>query len=681
MVTRRDFMSAAGAVTMAATAADVSGQTPVRPLPIASPSKLYPHESETRSTRDLSGVWKFRPDPGNEGESKGWQKGLEHARLIPVPCSWNEIFDDVRNYTGAVWYQTEFRVDRAWGGQRIHLRFSAVQYRAKVWLNGALLGEQEGGHLPFVFDVTQHLTPGAEHTLVVFVENELRLDRVPAVPDTSRFSLHTQHYPQTTYDFFPYSGIHRPVWLFTTPDVHVHDVTVQTRIEGGTGKVSVAVVASGGWSGRVRVALTSAGSRDAVRASKDGMPVAVAVMRAGNDGAGGGWTNNGAVANSAGPSGRAAVATQAEGQLKDGRGTVTLDVPNARLWSPADPHLYRLTITLDDGSDGARDVYSLKIGIREVKVAPDQLLLNGSPVFLRGFGKHEDFVLNGRGLNIPAIVRDFELLKWLGANSFRTSHYPYSEESMMLADEYGLLVIDETPAVSLVFSDPPAILEARQKSLKQTIADLVERDKNHPCVILWSVANEPLLKPFHTTNPEPKGAVEAGTKFFAPLFELFRKLDGTRPVTLVSLQGGPMDWQALGDVICTNSYSGWYGISGQLEEAQSALEQDVAKLRARHPGKPIMFTEFGADAIAGTHAQPPVMWSEEYQADMIEMYIRTLEKSAFIFGTHPWAFADFRTSQSIMRIGALNQKGVFTRDRSPKLAALRLRELWGERRG
>jgi beta-glucuronidase len=646
MVTRRNFIGAAGAVTMAATATDASGQIPVRPSSDSSPTKLYPFESETRSTRDLSGVWKFKPDPSNEGESKGWQQGLAQARLIPVPCSWNEIFDDVRNYTGAVWYQTEFRVDRTWSGQRAHLRFGAVAYRAKVWLNGTLLGEHEGAHLPFVFDVTQHAKPGTENVLVVLVENELRLDRVPAVPDKSRVSMHTQHYPQTTYDFFPYSGIHRPVWLFTTPDVHLHDVTVQTRLDGSTGKVSVALVASSGWSGRVRVSLAGA------------QVAGGALYAAGAQGA---------------------VITQADGQIKDGRGTLSVDVPNARLWSPQDPHLYRLTITLDDS--GARDVYSLKIGIRDVKVAGDCLLLNGSPVFLRGFGKHEDFALNGRGLNIPAIIRDFELMKWLGANSFRTSHYPYSEECMQLADEYGFLVIDETPAVSLVFSDPPAILEARQKSLRQTIADLVERDKNHPCVILWSVANEPLLKPFHTTNPEPKGAVEAGTQFFGPMFDLFRKLDNTRPVTLVSLQGGPMDWQAFGDVICTNSYNGWYGISGELEEARKALEQEVAKLRARHPGKPIMYTEFGADAIAGTHAQPPVMWSEEYQADMLEMYIRTLERNAFIIGTHPWAFADFRTSQSIMRIGALNQKGVFTRDRNPKLAALRLRALWSERKG
>lgn len=627
-LTRRTFVGLAGSLALTAGVAQGAGAaSSERPQPTSRPGLLYPHPSPTRATRDLSGVWKFRADPDRSGEQQGWAKEVPEPRLIPVPCSWNEIFDDVRNYTGYAWYQTEFEVERAWLGQRIHLRFGSVAYRAKVWLNGTLVGEHLGAHLPFVVDVTANVTPGAENKLVVMVENELRLDRVPAVPDTTRVSLHTHHYPQTTYDFFPYAGIHRPVLLFTTPDVHLRDVTVRTSVRGTSGAVAIDLQTSTAWNGPVSVTLTGA---------------------SGN--------------------------VEARGQVSGGRASIALDVPNARLWSPRDPHLYKLEVRLAGGE--VLDTYRLKIGIREIKVDGERLLLNGAPVYLRGFGKHEDFALHGRGLNVASIIRDFELMKWLGANSFRTSHYPYSEEAMMLADEYGLLVIDETPAVSLVFMDPPAVQEERARQLREDIATLVERDKNHPCVIMWSVANEPLLKPFHTVNPEPREAVAVGTKFFAPLFDLFRQLDRTRPVTLVSVQGGAAEWMALGDVICMNSYNGWYALSGRLDDAARQIEQEALNLRQRHPGKPIIFTEFGADAIAGVHSQPAEMWSEEYQADMIETYIRVLDKHSFVIGTHPWAFADFRTSQSIMRIGALNQKGVFTRDRRPKLAAHRLKELW-----
>jgi beta-glucuronidase len=635
-VTRRTFFGMAGGLALAAGVdANAAAPMPDRLQPTAHPTKLYPHSSSTRAMRDLSGVWKFRADPDRVGETQGWMKGIGEHRVIPVPCSWNEIFDDLRNYTGTAWYQCEFELDRGWDGQRIHLRFGSVAYAAKVWLNGNLLGEHSGAHLPFVFDATAHVKPGAENVLVVCVENDLRLDRVPAVPDTTRVSLHTQHFPQTTYDFFPYAGIHRPVLLFATPDVHVHDITVRTSIGPAVATVTIALETSPGWNGKAHFRLAGAGQNIDQNSDQN---------------------------------------IESDGQVSNGRGTIELKVPGARLWSPEDPHLYKLTVTLKDTA--VLDEYGFKIGIREVRVDGDRLLLNSKPVYLRGFGKHEDFALHGRGLNVATIVRDFELLKWLGANSFRTSHYPYSEEAMLLADQYGLMVIDETPAVSLVFMDGPAIQAARQQQLRQDIAELVERDKNHPCVIMWSVANEPLLKPFHTVDPAPQEAVATGTKFFAPLFNLFRQLDPTRPVTLVSVQGGPAEWMALGDVICANSYSGWYGLSGKLDAAAVAVRQEALDLHKRHPGKPIIFSEFGADAIAGMHSQPPDMWTEEYQADMIEMYIRILAQYPFVVGTHPWAFADFRTSQSIMRVGALNQKGVFTRDRRPKLAAHRLRQLW-----
>ncbi|TRW17319.1 beta-glucuronidase [Glacieibacterium frigidum] len=586
----------------------------------ASGGLLYPHESVTRTTREIGGVWRFRTDPSDIGEREGWENGLAQFRLIPVPASWNEIFDDVRNYTGTAWYETYLNVARSLKGQRIVLRFGSVQYAAKVWLNGKAVGGHVGGHLPFVIDITDAVLFDGPNRLTVQVENKLLLERSPAVPDTGRFAMTVTHYPQTTYDFFPFTGIHRPVLLCTMPEVCVDDITVVTTLSG---RVTIDVATSTTWTGKAKV---SAGGSTATIA------------------------------------------------IRDGRGSGSLSIANPRLWSPEDPHLYTLSVRLEDPA--LLDEYRMKIGVRTVAVDGDRLLLNGKPVFLRGFGKHEDFPVHGRGLDVASIVRDFELMKWLGANSFRTSHYPYSDEAMMLADELGFLVIDESSGVSLVFADPPATIEARRLRLEDEMRALVSRDKNHPCVILWSVANEPQTKPFNTHNVETPGAVEAGVRFFKSVIGLTRTLDPTRPVTLVGHDYGPDEWLELGDVICANKYGGWYYLVGQLDKARGALVGAINDIRKRMPGKPVIITEFGADAVAGMHAQPAEMWSEEYQSEMIEMYIEVAKTFPFIVGTHPWAFADFRTSQSVTRVGALNHKGVFTRDRRPKLAAHTLRRLW-----
>jgi beta-glucuronidase len=627
-VTRRQAIGALGVAAAAtgAVATAAAAQTSVSRGPV---SLLYPHESRTRAARDLSGLWNFQLDPKDEGEPGRWfERGLPAPRKIPVPCSWNDLFDDALSYFGTAWYETEFHLDPAWRGRRLTVRFGSAVYHARVWLNGVYLGEHIGGHLPFAFDVTGTAHDGAPNRLVVAVENQLRNDRVPASPDESAGHFAFLDEPNTAYDFFPYSGLHRPVVLYATPDTHLSDLSVVTTLPAGKGQVDVEFQVSGGWSGPATLTL------------------------------------------SGGPNPVTAQAT-----VKGGAGSARISVPGVRAWSPEDPFLYRLTVRL--GPEGAPvDEYALKIGVRTVEVKGSQILLNGKPVFLKGFGKHEDGAIRGKALDLPVLVRDFELLRWLGANSFRTSHYPYAEEALMLADEYGVMVIAETPGVSLAFSDPPGVIEARYRQLETAMGELIHRDRNHPCVILWSLANEPIPKPFHTTDEPAANAVEVGRQFFARLFGKARTLDHTRPFAIVSVQGGPAEWVGQGDVICQNSYNGWYAVSGRIGDAAAALEREVTALRARHGDKPVIYTEFGADAVAGMHAQPPAMWTEDYQADLIETYWRVLRKHPYVVGTHPWAFADFRTGQSTMRVGALNQKGVFTRDRRPKMAAHRLRELW-----
>ena len=586
---------------------------------------LYPQQNDKRNILDLSGIWDFQIDPHEVGESEGWFNGLADARPMAVPASWNDLYDDIRDYLGVAWYVTRSYIPAGWQGERVMLRVGSANYAAKVWINGAPVGSHEGGHLPFEFDVTGQIVWGAANTIAVQVENHLRPDRVPAGNVAGGLALFMRMFPSATFDFFPYAGLHRAVQLYSIPQHHISDVTVTTAIDGADGLVTVAVEANGAEKGSIHL----------------GEQTAPLSFRSG----------------------------QAQAQLR---------VPSARLWSPDDPYLYDLTVVLGD-EKAPLDRYSLKVGIRTVAVDGGTILLNGQPIFLKGFGKHEDFAVSGRGSNTPVVVKDYALLKWIGANSFRTGHYPYSEEQMRMADREGILIIDEIPNVSLQFGGGEKALAERLRMCKQQMTELIDRDKNHPSVIMWSIANEPMAADgMRRMTGAPVEPVDPSTTaFFQELYDLCRTQDPTRLVTLVSIGGSPVEWQQSADVVCINRYYGWYSHIGQLEEGEAALAQELDALYAQL-GKPIMVTEFGADTLAGNHSHPPAMWSEEYQVEFIRRYLDTAAARPFVAGMHIWNFADFKTSQGTARAASMNHKGVFTRDRQPKMAAHLLRERWNQ---
>lgn len=575
---------------------------------------IYPQNNSFRQFQDLSGFWDFRLDPKDSGLSKGWSKGFPQDRLIAVPSSWNDQYQDTRDYLGPAWYQTRF--DLPWGFKDKHLsiRFGSVNYLAQVWLNGTKLGEHEGGHLPFVLETTPHLKP-KDNLLVVRVEGLLAPNRVPPgnVPPDPKDRFNNFFNPPASFDFFPYCGIHRPVLLVATPQTSIQDITVITDISGKTGAVKVEVATDSSQSLTARFCLT------------------------GFD--------------------RKVIAVKAIGP---GKTTALLSVPNARLWAPGSPNLYQLKVEMVQNNE-IIDQIDLPVGIRTIRVKGSRFLLNGKPIHLRGFGRHEDFPVTGRHLPAAVVVKDYELMKWVGANSFRTSHYPYSEEILDLADRMGFLVIDETPAVGLFFNEEG--LGKRLELCRQYTQELIDRDKNHPSVILWSLANEP-----HSHRPAARG-------FFKNLADLARSLDKTRPITLASYIGLKEEAFQFLDAVCVNRYFGWYSEEGDLDKACEKLPKDMETIHRRFQ-KPLILTEFGADAIPGHHAEPPEMFSEEYQAEMIERYLKVLDKLPYVAGAHIWNLCDFKTAQAPHRPGAMNWKGVFTRDRRPKLAAHVLRKQW-----
>ena len=594
---------------------------------------LYPILTESRGLIDLDGIWKFKLDDGKGFEDKWYEKPFEDYMTMPVPSSYNDIKEgiDFKEHYGFVFYQRKLNIPKYLMSQRLVLRMAAVTHIAKIYLNGELICEHKGGFLPFEVDVTERIKEG-ENLLTIAVDNRIDYSTLPVGNESGGSMLTSGFFKfepskkrnSPNFDFFNYCGITRPVKLYTTPkENYIKDVALISEVEGKKARIAYTVEKEG--TAEVKITVRT---------------------RTGET-----------VAESTGEKG-------------------TLTIENVTLWQPLKAYLYDVTVECGD------DVYTLPYGVRTVKVEGNKFLINGQPFYFKGYGKHEDTFPAGRGLNMPMNAKDISLMKWQGANSFRTSHYPYSEEMMRLCDEEGIVVIDETTAVGVHLNfgggaatkdgkkintfDPPE--EGGIRTLehhKDVVRELITRDKNHACVVMWSIANE--------ADTGSKGAYE----YFKPLFDLARETDPQkRPCTLVCLQMENYKEDCtlkLSDVYCLNRYYGWYTCCGDLEAAEKYCRDELSFWNSQ--GKPFMFTEYGADTVMGLHETTETMFTEEYQVEYYKANHRVVDSMENFVGEQVWNFADFATSQGIFRVNG-NKKGIFTRDRKPKLVAHYLRERW-----
>ena len=596
-------------------------------------SELYPVNNACRTAQLLDGLWRFRFDPEGVGEKEGWPaKGLPEAISMAVPASFCDLFTtrEERDYCGDFWYETEFWLPKASEGTRQYIRFGSATHRCTVYCNGVKVAEHVGGFLPVVAEVTGVALAGQANRLVVKVNNQLDEVNIPCgatqvLPDGRKLA-------RGYFDFYNYSGIHRSVWLVTTPAEAIQDYSVTYELQGADALVHYSVQADG--EQPVSVALKDA----------QGVTVAVGIGREG-----------------------------------------TLTVKNAHLWQVRKAYLYTLEITLGDDADR----YSDRIGIRTVAINGYRVLINGEPVYLKGFGRHEDADILGKGFNYAIAKRDYECMKWIGANCFRTSHYPYAEEWYRMAGEEGFLIIDEVPGVGMMrsfanfaaagrgagysgFFNSPTVPEL-QKNHRAALDEVIARDKNHPSVIAWSVFNEA-----ETTS-------EYAGEYFQPLFDFAKAADPQhRPVTgVLEKTSSPQHckvWPMM-DFICLNRYYGWYICGGpELGKAREQFIEEMDAWKQVAPNTPIIFTEFGTDTLDSLHKLPSVMWSQEYQNEYMEMNFGIFDRYDFIQGELTWNFADFQTAEGIMRVNG-NKKGIFTRARQPKDVAYLMKARWEAKTG
>ncbi|MBN1468677.1 MAG: beta-glucuronidase [Fusobacteriaceae bacterium] len=593
-------------------------------------SELYPINNEYRITQNLDGMWYMQFDQESKGIDDGWTNGLPNPISIPVPASFADFFTDhySRDYCGDFWYEKDFFISKDWKEKETWIRFGSITHRGTVYCNGIEITSHEGGFLPVLANITDATKYGEMNKIVVKINNELNETSLPC--GATKVFDNGRKLAKPYFDFFNYSGLQRSVWLLSIPRENIKDYSVDYALNGKDAEVKYEVITTG--KNKVKVKLFDADKK--------------------------------IVAEQIGVQG-------------------VLQVKDAHLWQVRNSYLYNIVIQIIE-NEQIIDEYTEKIGIRTIRIDGTKILLNEQPVYLKGFGKHEDFSIFGRGFNWSIVKRDFECLKWSNANCFRTSHYPYAEEWYQFADEEGFLIINEVAAVGMMrstrnfvaageggnytyFFETPTVEQLKLSHVRD-VQEMITRDKNHPSVISWSLFNE------------PETITDHAYKYFKDIFEAARSFDPqNRPMTGAFEKNSKPELckcYPLCDFICLNRYYGWY-ISGgpEIEEAEILFRDEMNRWEKKNLNIPFVFTEFGTDTMAGMHKLPSIMWSEEYQVEYLKMNFKVFDSYDFIQGELAWNFADFQTTEGIMRVDG-NHKGVFTRDRQPKAAAVVFKHRW-----
>jgi len=343
-------------------------------------------------------------------------------------------------------------------------------------------------------------------------------------------------------------------------------------------------------------------------------------------------------------------------QITDGIADVEITA-SPRLWSPEDPKLYHVSLTCFG------DTVSDDIGFREIRVEGRKIFLNGKELFLRGISCHEDSVSNGKALTDDERKENIRLAKELGCNFMRVAHYPHHENMAKLADQMGILLWEEIPVYWAIKFDREKTYQDAENQLKE----MITRDQNRASVIVWSVGNE-------------NADTDERLQFMSSLAICAKKMDPYRLISAACLVDSDKNVIAdrlirYLDIIGINEYCGWY--TPDFRKLPQLMENS-------DPDKPVIITEFGADAMRGHHGTIDDKGTEECQAEIYRKQINVLRNIPYIKGMTPWILYDFRCPRRTSYLqNYYNRKGLLDETKTYKKPAFYVlqkyyRELSGE---
>jgi beta-glucuronidase len=594
----------------------LAASSPSALLPGASAqTAASPAPSRDRVRISLDGSWRYGLDPTRTGEPDRWfASDLDESRWdrVDVPHCWP--VDPRYAYTGTAWYRRAFDAPADLQGRHARLEFDAVFARARVWVNGQLVGSHEGGYTPFGFDVTPHLIAGRPNTLAVAVDNSWSLTTMPGArpgADPTR----------RVYPWWDFGGIVRPVTLVLSSPIFITNQRIVATPDLASGR---AAIESTVW---VRNTTSSASSVrvNLALARIEGEPEREEPLAA------------------AQPRDLQATVDVQAGETKPVTLRTVLSRERVRLWTLDKPvlHVARATLAAAAPTTGAAsDTLASTFGIRRFEVKDTQLLLNGQPVRLGGGNRASDHPRFGLIEPRDVVEPDLKLMKAAGMELQRMIHYALPTTVLDAADRLGLLIIGEAGNWQLQPTQMDD--EAMRADYKNQMREMVERDWNHPSVIAWSVGNE-----YPSDTP-------SGVRWTKDMAAFVRTLDASRPITFASYRADKPEVKRPEDE--GSHYVDFVSIN--LYGRPAAIGERLDVIHGRWPNKPVFISEFGVRADKVKDERERETWF--HQA------IGQLRTRPFVAGASVWTFNDYRSRFPDTNPNGYRPWGLIDPDRKPR---------------
>lgn len=572
-------------------------------------------QTMARVVANINNDWQFIKGNKVESSSK-WQ-------TINLPHTWNieDVMDDVPGYyRGPAWYKKKLLIEKKWDGKQFYLFFEGANQVAEVFINGKKAGMHTGGYSGFYIPITDLVNAGKENELLVKVDNS-----------------YNQDIPPLSADFTFYGGIYRDAWLMVVDPVHfscqekgANSVFITTpSVNSKNGVVGIKTIISNATSAAKKVKINS------IIRNKSGKLIGsvsqIATLNHHSD------------------------------------STIVLpsiSIHNPQLWSPESPYLYTVVTEIRDGVTGKLlDMVKNTLGLRWFHFDPVKgFFLNDKPYKLVGASRHQDYKGLGNAVPDDLARKDIEWLKNMGGNFLRVAHYPQDPSVLRACDSLGILASVEIPVVNEITET-----DSFYNNCMNMQVEMIRQHFNHPSVIIWCYMNEVLLRPHYNNDKEKQKIYFAAiTKLAKQLDSLTRQEDPYR-YTMLAHHGDYKRYRDNGLIdipmlVGWNLYSGWYG--AKLEDLPAFLDT----FHKDYPDKPMVVSEYGADADPRVRSIKPVRFdkSVEYTTRLHQYYMTEMLKRPFVAGAMIWNLADFNSETRTESMPHINNKGLLEWDRTPK---------------